>query len=285
MGLGPNPLAGLLKTLRPDLFGAGLKEVAFERGALLARRGEEIGFLYLLKSGLVSYTIERGRIETASIGRNGAVGAAAVLGNKLHLYDIVASLPATVWAIEIGRLADIAEEVPSLRALLFKTEQYTMAQAQQIAACNTCHTISERFAGWLLRTSEETGENAIHITQEEIAYLLGAQRATISLVAHALQESDALRYWRETICITDRAELERYACACHAGIRAQYDKLFGLAEQRAALVPDELASRPGIRADGSSYELKDHERFHRERAERERSPQDQSTRDKSLTPS
>ncbi len=238
MAVEPNHISRLLETEYPDLFRAGVKEVSFNSGQILAQQGDAIQFLYLPKFGMVSYTVDLqdGRcIETASIGRNGAIGAAAVLGNKPHLAQMVASLRTTGWAIGVARLAEIAEALPGVRALLFKAEQYVMAQAQQIAACNACHTISQRFAGWILRAFDETGESELHMTQEQIAQFLGVQRASISVVANGLQQSGLLRYRRGRICMTDRAAVERHACACHAAIRAQYDELFGVAEERAAL--------------------------------------------------
>ncbi len=238
MAVRSNHITGLLEAARPDLFGTGLKEVAFDRGDVLARQGDAIEFLYLPKIGMVSYAVDLadgGRIETASIGRNGAVGAAGVLGSKLHANEVVVSLRTTGWAIAVDRIAEIAKELPDFRILLFQAERYATAQAQQIAACNARHTISQRFARWILRAFDESGESELHITQEEIARLLGVQRASLSVVANGLQESGLLRYRRGRIFMLDRAGLERHACACHAAIRAQYDDLFGATQQRALL--------------------------------------------------
>ena len=218
---------------------AGLKRVSFDHGEVLARQGAIIEYVYLPDSGMLSYTVDLEQaqgLETASIGRNGAIGAAAAFGSKCHLNDVVATLHTSGWAIPAGRIATIAEEVPEFRSLLLKIEQYTAAQSRQIAACNACHTISQRFAGWILRAFDESGASELFITQEKIAQLLGVQRASISVVAHALQNG-ILQYRRGRISITDRTGLERHACGCHASIRARHDELFGPAEERLALVP------------------------------------------------
>jgi CRP-like cAMP-binding protein len=225
-----NHVTTLFQTACPDLFGAGLKQVSFKRGEIFARQGEEISCLYLLKSGMASHTVplaDGHRIETATSGRNGAVGACAVFGSRVHLNDVVASLPTTAWAIELRRVTDLASKLPELRALLFRIEQYTMAQAQQIAACNACHTISQRFSRWILQATHESGETELQITQDEIAHFLGVQRASLSIVANKLRGDGIVLYRRGRLSVRDPALLERRACQCQAAIRAQFAGLFG----------------------------------------------------------
>ena len=47
-----------------------------------------------------------------------------------------------------GRLADGTLDI---RQLMFRNEQYLLAQAQQTAACNAKHRIPHRLATWILR--------------------------------------------------------------------------------------------------------------------------------------
>jgi CRP-like cAMP-binding protein len=235
--LEPNHIINHIAARTPS--GPGPKRASFNCGEVLARQGDTIEFVYLPESGMLSYTVdleEAEGLETGSIGRNGAIGAAAAFGSKFHLTDVVTTLHTTGWAVPAGRIAAMAEEVPEFRSRLFKIEQYTAAQARQIAACNACHTISQRFAGWILRAFDESGASELIITQEKIAQLLGVQRASISIVAHGLQNG-VLQYRRGRISLIDRIGLERHACGCHAAIWALHHELFGAAEERRVLAP------------------------------------------------
>ncbi len=259
---GLNYIASLLQSAHPTLVKSALKEVSFRRGAVIAQQGDAIRFLYLPTCGMVSYTVslEDGpRIETASIGRNGALGASALFGNKFYLNDVVASLYTTGWTVDVGRASEIAGEQTGFRTLLFKLEQYTTAQAQQIAACNASHPISKRFSGWILRALDESGDGELLITQEEIAHFLGVQRASISVVANGFQDEGLLRYRRGRISVADRAGLERHACSCPAAIRAQYAQLVGgsatAAELAPTLSPSKETDVPARRIAGQSLEI------------------------------
>ena len=63
----------------------------------------------------------------------------------------------------------------------------------------------------------------MHLTQEERAGLLGAQRTTVNEAAHQLKARGVIRYARGVVRILDRPGLERLACECHAMERARME--------------------------------------------------------------
>ena len=225
----PNHIVSFLQTSRPGLFGRGLKQISFARNEVAARAGDEIRSVYLPHSGMLSSVVdlrEGDRVETASIGRNSAVGTSAAFGSNFHLHHVVANMFTTGWMIDLDDVVEAADHLPAFRSLLFKVEQHTSAQAHQIAVCNACHTVAQRFCSWLLRALDESGASELQITQEYIAELLGVQRASISTVASRLQRDAILQYRRGHVCVLDRPALEQRACECHAVILAQYWSLF-----------------------------------------------------------
>ena len=88
------------------------------------------------------------------------------------------------------------------------------SQAAQTAACNSVHRVSQRLARWLLAAAEQSGDERVDLTQEELSALLGAQRTTITEAAKGLKSSGALTYSRGVVRISDRGRLERSACSC-----------------------------------------------------------------------
>ncbi len=53
--------------------------------------------------------------------------------------------------------------------------------------------------------------------------MLGARRASVTVVAAALQKTKAIRYERGRISILDREELEAANCECNRLIKEAYD--------------------------------------------------------------
>lgn len=57
--------------------------------------------------------------------------------------------------------------------------------------------------------------------------MLGANRATVTMSAIALQSAGYIKYARGNIIITDRTGLEDFTCACYQAVKKEYDRLPG----------------------------------------------------------
>jgi Mn-dependent DtxR family transcriptional regulator len=69
------------------------------------------------------------------------------------------------------------------------------------------------------------GDEALPLTQETLAQLMGVQRNAISLVAHALQRAGIIRYSRGYIDITNSGSLKETACECYRAVNAHHRRL------------------------------------------------------------
>jgi CRP-like cAMP-binding protein len=85
--------------------------------------------------------------------------------------------------------------------------------------------VEARLARWLLRLRDLTESDRLELTQSLLAQMIGAQRNSISAVAHQLQKSGIIRYNRGHIEITDPESLRRTACECYGTLKAHYDRL------------------------------------------------------------
>jgi CRP-like cAMP-binding protein len=206
-----------------------VQRVEFPRGDFIARNGERIGSVIFPTSGLISVAIsldDGSRPEVAMIGHRGAVGGAALFGCSQQQGDLIATTGLTAWAVEMDQVALDRAGLDRFRQVVFGNEQLLLAQAQQRAACNAKHTIEQRLASWLLQAFEEVAEDQLYITQEQIAEILGVQRASISAAASDLQSLDLVRYTRGRVRMENRTELEKRSCGCHAAIEARRERLF-----------------------------------------------------------
>jgi DNA-binding transcriptional regulator YhcF (GntR family) len=78
---------------------------------------------------------------------------------------------------------------------------------------------------WLLRARDLCDSEALPLTQEFLAQMIGVQRNAVSIVAHALQREGIIRYSRGHIEITDLEGLKETSCECYRAVKAQQDRL------------------------------------------------------------
>jgi CRP-like cAMP-binding protein len=223
----------------PRNFADRLEARDFAAGDLLAQPGTPIQRLVFPRSGLISLVVETSegdQIEAGIIGRRGMLGGEAVFGAGHHIHTAVAQFSGRAWTLSIEDAKEWAA-APDFRALLFAQQRYLLAQAQQTAACNAKHSISQRLCSWLLRVHDEIGNGELLITQEMLAKMIGVQRASVSMFASQLQENGLVQYRRGRLQIIDTDGLEARACECHKAVREQFDRLFGTANVAVQIPP------------------------------------------------
>ena len=92
-------------------------------------------------------------------------------------------------------------------------------QVSQTAACNRLHEIEQRLARWLLMAEDSAASSTLKITHDFLATMLGTDRPSVTLAARSLQKAGVIEYGRGAVRITNRPELEAFACECYAVIR------------------------------------------------------------------
>lgn len=214
-----NRLLAALPREMLELMGRDLRQISFPQGMAIYEPGAPIDEIYFPQSGMLSLLVvasDGGAIETATIGREGAVGLHGALGKRLSFTRATGQIPGKCSVIAVGAFAQYAREHAAVRDLILRYTEVLWAEAQQIAACNAVHDASARLCRWLLQCADRSGSNHLPLTQELLAQMLGIRRTTITLLAQALQRKGAIKYSRGHIAILDREQLERNACECYA---------------------------------------------------------------------
>ena len=165
MAKSPN---SLLASLPADVFSAlspHLKLVELKFGDVLAETGGPIRQVYFPYSGVISLVVELdvgSMIETAMVGRDGVLSAAAALDGKVSLNKGIVQLAGSAGAMEVDQLRRLAKEFEPFRELLIRHEQVLFAQSQQSAACNASHTVEARMCRWLLHMRDFAGGDDLY---------------------------------------------------------------------------------------------------------------------------
>jgi CRP-like cAMP-binding protein len=216
-----NDLARLLPSLAP---------VPFTFRKYFHKQGERIDRVIFPSSGVASVVnvMADGRmVETATVGREGAMGSSVFLGGDIALADGFVQVPgdspalamsATVFRNELARGG-------AFHDVLSGYSQALQALIMQSTACNVLHSVEERCARWLLMTHDRVTGDDIRLTHEFLGMMLGARRPTVSLVLGTLAKAGLIHNATKKIVVIDREGLEAASCECYEMVRATFERL------------------------------------------------------------
>ncbi|HEX3464115.1 MAG TPA: Crp/Fnr family transcriptional regulator [Candidatus Elarobacter sp.] len=227
-GRGRNRLLAALPAAERARLERYIERVPMQQHLVLARSGvplDEVWFPETAVGSAVVSTPEGGFVEASLVGAEGMVGIEALHGERRAALTVIVQVPGTG-----GRMpaADFRREAVASRGSLFGLAMRFTAAFQtsvaQVAACNARHEAGARLARWLLMAHDRVPGDEIRLTQEFLATMLGARRATVTQAANELRERGAIDYHRGRIAITDRAALEEMTCGCYAIVRREMER-------------------------------------------------------------
>jgi CRP-like cAMP-binding protein len=198
--------------------------VELAQGFVLFEPGDEVDQVYFPLSGMVSLVIvmQDGKaIETATVGREGVVGAMAGLGLHVARVKAIAQLPGLVCRISAPQFRRAAEAGKAITDLCIRYNEVLLEQARVTAACNALHPVEARLCRWLLQSRERAESDTITLTQEFLSEMLGVRRTSVTEVARKIQARGAISYSRGVIQILNLKTLQEMSCECFETLREQ----------------------------------------------------------------
>jgi CRP-like cAMP-binding protein len=209
---------------------SNISEVSFSTGRVIAEPGEPVVNVYFPSSGVVSIITllqDGGRVESLTVGREGAVGLLGAFGYPRFMSRGVVQIGGAGLRIDARVLREAANSFPTIRETVIRYAQVSEAQLHQSAACNALHSIEARLCRWLLACEDRVGDTTLPLTQEYLAMMLGVQRTSVTTAAQALQRRGLIEYRRGRINVLDRGGMEHVSCECYGTIEMIYDNVFG----------------------------------------------------------
>ena len=201
-----------------------LASVVLAQGDVLYEAGAEVDEVYFPLSGMISLLVvmQDGKaIETATVGREGAVGAMSGLGLHTSKVRAVAQLPMVGSKISATALRRLAASSKPIADLCIRYNEVLLTQARVTAACNALHKVEARFCRWLLQTRDRAQSDTLALTQEFLSEMLGVRRTSVTEVAQKIQETGAISYSRGVIKIIDLDALKTMSCECYETLREE----------------------------------------------------------------
>lgn len=220
----------LLACLPPDAFERlrpHLSRVILNRHQILQEPNRSSDYAYFIERGvafLFARTQRDGPVEVGMIGRFGLVGWSIVLGTMRSPYRCLMHIEGEALRIEAEELRRAIDEHRELQQKLLTFIQGLLVQSTQTILCNARHEIKERVSRWLLLARDRLDDDAVPITHDLLAMMLGVRRAGISTALTGLEDAGTIHRSRGAVQIVDRAALEQRACECYRIIAAEYDR-------------------------------------------------------------
>jgi CRP-like cAMP-binding protein len=171
----PGPLSNKLLAALPrndfQLLLPHLTTAQIAQGEVLYEAGIEVDQVFCPLSGMVSLVavMRDGRaIETATIGREGVVGAMSGLGVHITRVRAIVQLPIFVGQISATRLRTAVVKSKPIASLCVRYNEMLLVQARITAAYNAVHHVEARFCRWLLAARDCAENDIFNLTQEFI---------------------------------------------------------------------------------------------------------------------
>jgi CRP-like cAMP-binding protein len=208
-----------LKRLMPEL-----EHIHCQRAQILMDADSSLDHVFFPDSGVVSVVAvyaDGSIIEMATIGREGCTGMQAFFGAKTSSVRLLVQIPGSAAKMSRAAFARAMESMPSFRNLMFAYIHAFLEQVLVSVACNGAHSLKQRLARWLLMMRDRSDGNALPITQNLLAEMLGVQRPSITNAARELECAGSIEPGRRQVTILDRQGLIEESCECYQLVRTR----------------------------------------------------------------
>jgi CRP-like cAMP-binding protein len=201
------------------------ERVSLKPRQVLQERNLPLRYAYFPESAVASLQAWRGNglsIEVRSVGRNDMTGLSILLGAARSPRRCIVQVPGMALRIPAASLEEFVDEYPRAKAVFLAYVHASIGHGAQVLACNSCHTVTERVARWLLTMSFQHSSLHLPVTHAGIARCLGIRRASVTNVVGHMEKQGLVRQERSLICLLRPEAIERDACECYRAIRDGY---------------------------------------------------------------
>lgn len=201
----------------------------FESGAVLHEAGQTLDRAYFPVDAIVAHSsCQDGGlpVETGTVGREGVVSAAALIGDGTAFERAVVQSAGAIATIPIAAVRERLEQSQAFRELIGAYIQAYAAQTAQNLVCSVSHPSEARLARWLLMGLDRVGlGKPLRFNNRLLAEVLGVGRPAVTIVTGTLRTAGLIGVDRDMIRVVDRGGLEEAACDCYRRVRRTFERL------------------------------------------------------------
>jgi CRP-like cAMP-binding protein len=188
--------------------------VSLATGTIVHDVGDDIDHVYFPADGIASLqTVMRdgSAIDTALVGRNGAIGSMASIGPYRSRARCVVRSTIRASKIPVTKFRDATSENAAIQTLMIDYHDKLLSKTQTNAARYAIMSVDARLAACLLDVSSLLARDGFSLTQEMLAEMLAVRRTSVTQAAGKLQIAGIISYVRGKITVLDRARLTTWS--------------------------------------------------------------------------
>jgi CRP-like cAMP-binding protein len=221
-----------IEVLHPDL----------ERRSLPVRYTIEepnlpIQYVYFPDAGVASVValnaVDDGReIEIGIIGREGATGAAVIMGSDRSPHSTYMQIAGEGHRIAAPKFRRALNRSASMRGIFLKSVQAFNIQTSHTAIANARANLEQRLARWLLMAHDRVDADEMPLTHEFLSLMLAVRRPGVTDGLQSFKRKNLLKHARGKITILDREGIEKMSNGFYGVPESELERLMG--EDRAS---------------------------------------------------
>jgi len=211
-----------------DLIGPHLEAVTLKERQVIEVPGKAITHAYFLEIGVASVVAvdaEDHRIEVGVIGYEGVTGVPLIMGDTRAQHSTYMQIGGSGHRIAQEVLCGALAKSDGLRSLFLKSAQGFMIQTAHTALANGRAKLEQRLARWLLMAHDRTTSDAVPLTHEFLAVMLGVRRAGVTVAIHGFERRGLVTTRRGQLTIVNRAGIEQVAGSFYGTPEAELKRL------------------------------------------------------------
>ena len=211
-----------------DLIGPHLETVTLKDRQILEVPSKPITHAYFLEAGVASVVAvdaQDHRIEVGVIGFEGITGVPLIMGDNRSQHSTYMQIGGSGHRIAAEALRAALDKSESLRNLMLKSAQGFMIQTAQTALANGRAKLEQRLARWLLMAHDRLTTDAVPLTHEFLAVMLGVRRAGVTVAIHGFERRGLVTTRRGQLTLVNRAGIEQIAGSFYGTPEAELKRL------------------------------------------------------------
>jgi len=205
-----------------------LESITLKERQVVEVPGKPITHVYFVETGVVSVVAvnaEDHRIEVGVIGKEGMTGTPLVFGDDRAQHSAYMQIGGSGRRMPAAAFVEAMKQSSSLRALVLKSAQAFMIQTAHTALANGRAKLEERLARWLLMAHDRLDSDAVPLTHEFLAVMLGVRRAGVTVALHSFERRGMITTRRGQLTLVNRAGIEQVAGSFYGIPEAELKRL------------------------------------------------------------
>lgn len=194
-----------------------LELIGLQQGQVLYEPDAPVHYFYFPVDAVVSLYVLLGdgyTAESASVGKYSMLPLSLLAGG-CSLNRAMVRTSGFAYRVPAQVLRDEFRRGEGLMQVLLEAVKLMFAKIGLSSVCSRHHSIDQQVAQWLLLSLDSTQTNAIKVTHEQIACMLGFRREGVTHTLGKFLSRLVISSVRGQIEVINRPALEKIVCQCY----------------------------------------------------------------------